>query len=79
MNRFPDHERRQLLVQRGIGPTVLARLEEAGIASIHALRRLGVPQVVHQVCGDQGNPAWGNRQRALVRAVEALDFPSPSL
>ena len=46
---FREHERRILLAQPGIGPTVIARIEATGIHSIDALRLTGVHLVVEMV------------------------------
>ncbi len=61
-----------LLSQPGIGPTVIARIEAAGIHSIEALRLVGVHFVVEKVCLGLGTVAWSNRRSALARALERL-------
>lgn len=70
--KFPDHERRLLLAQPGIGPTVIARLEAAGVHSLQALRGAGIRVVVQAVCSGLGTGAWSNRRKALERALESL-------
>jgi hypothetical protein len=70
--KFQDHERRLLLSQPGIGPTVIARIEATGIYSIEALRLTGVQFVVEMVCLGLGTVAWSNRRSALARALERL-------
>jgi hypothetical protein len=72
VKRFPEEERRRLLAQPGIGPTVIARLEAAGIHSLQALRSIGIRAVVDAVCAGLGSAAWSNRRRALERALELL-------
>jgi len=69
---FREHERRILLAQPGIGPTVIARIEATGIHSIEALRLAGVHLVVEMVCLGLGTAAWSNRRSALSRALERL-------
>ncbi len=69
---FREHERRILLAQPGIGPTVIARIEATGIHSIEALRLAGVHFVVEMVCLGLGTAAWSNRRNALGRALERL-------
>ena len=66
---FSAVERQMLLLTPGIGPLVLDRLEEVGIASIGQLSHRGVEAVVDLVCQHVGSCAWGNRKRALVRAL----------
>jgi hypothetical protein len=72
MVKFQDHERRLLLAQPGIGPTVIARIEATGIHSLEALQLAGVPSVVERVCLSLGSAAWSNRRSALVRALAQL-------
>jgi hypothetical protein len=69
--RFSPAERERLLLERGIGPTTVERLERAGFASLEALRRAGVQQVVAAVVEAVETPGWRNRQRALERVVQA--------
>ena len=75
--KFNERDRRQLLLTAGVGPRVLDRMEEIGIASIDDLRRQGVAQVVDQVCRRIGTSAWANRRSALMRALDAVTA-SPS-
>lgn len=70
--RFHEPERRHLLTSPGLGPVVVERLEQAGIASIAALRQLGVDTVVGRMCQPGTNLAWRNRRKALLRAVSSF-------
>jgi hypothetical protein len=70
--RFSEAERRHLLASPRLGPTVVERLEQFGIASIETLRTLGVDTVVETLCQQGHHRAWMNRKRALLRAVEAF-------
>ena len=67
--RFGDAERQLLLVQTGLGPTVIERIEAAGFVTLESLRLAGVDQVVGAVCARLGSTAWANRRRALQRAL----------
>lgn len=66
---FDPIERAALLSSRGIGPSVLERLEQVGIDSLAKLRAIGVVAAVDEVCAMLGTPAWGNRRRALEDAL----------
>ena len=66
---FPMHERRLLLSTRGIGETVVHRLEAAGFASLQALCEAGAARVTEQVLAQVGEQAWRNRRRAIERAI----------
>jgi hypothetical protein len=67
--RFNERERRYLLASRGLGPVVVGRLEQFGIASIDTMRALGVDAVVQTLCDPSHNGAWLNRRRALLQAI----------
>lgn len=66
---FQPEDLRVLLATPGIGPGVVQRLEAAGIASMARLAELGADAAVAAVCGRLGTAAWGNRRRALERAL----------
>ena len=66
---FPLNERRLLLSTRGIGETVVHRLEAAGFASLQALCEAGAARVTEQVLAQVGGQAWRNRRRAIERAI----------
>lgn len=66
---FPSNERRLLLSTRGIGETVVDRLEAAGFASLQALCEAGAARVTEQVLSQMDGLAWRNRRRAIERAI----------
>ncbi len=66
---FSAHERRLLLATRGIGETVVQRLEAAGYGSLQALCEAGAAQVTRQVQAQVGDEAWMNRRGAIDRAI----------
>lgn len=68
---FRSTERSLLLGTHGLGPTIVARLEAAGIDSMERLERLGVERAVEIVGRRMLGSGWMNRRRALERAVEA--------
>jgi hypothetical protein len=72
LERFPADERRLLLSLPRIGPTVVARIEAQGIASLRDLRRRGVEHLVDEVCRQMGTRAWANRRSALTGALDAM-------
>lgn len=65
---FTPDERRLLLSMPGIGTVVVQRLEEAGYASLQALREAGAARVVQHAAS---HPAWLNRRRAIERAIDS--------
>ena len=73
--RFAPDERALLLATPGIGPGVIQRLEETGIHSFAQIHELGVQGAVRHVCEHLGTMAWANRQRALSKALAAVEMP----
>lgn len=67
--RFSAAERNRLLLERGIGPTLVSRLERAGFSSIAALRQAGADRVVDAIAEALDAPGWRNRLRALDRVI----------
>lgn len=68
-----------LLLEPGIGPIVIRRLEEVGVRSVADLVRRGVEPTVQSICASMGQHAWQNRRAALVRALmQALCGPPAS-
>lgn len=71
---FSDRERTILLAVRGVGPTVLDRLERIGIDSLESLADSDPRHIVTQVAAMLGTSCWKNSPQAraaIVGAVEA--------
>ena len=73
--QFPEHERRLLLAEPGIGPQVLERLERAGVHSLAQLQHMGVLPAVLLICAAVGSIGWANRRRPLERALARFLMP----
>jgi hypothetical protein len=71
--RFCPAERQRLLLERGIGPTTVSRLERAGFSSIAALRQAGAHRVVDAIAEAFEVPGWKNRLRALDRLIHETE------
>ena len=71
--RFSVPEREQLLAVKGVGPTVVARLEEIGIASLAALAGREADDICTEVSLHLGASCWRNspQSRAAVAAAVA--------
>lgn len=70
--RFPEHERKRLLIQPGIGPKVVERIEAIGITSLDELAKQGADEVVLRICNAVGQIAWANRRLAITNALKAV-------
>lgn len=72
--RFPADERDALLALKGVGPTVVQRLEQRGIASLRGLAAAEPSEIVAGAAGLTGSSCWKNspQARAAVQAVVDL-------
>ncbi|AMS16024.1 Pathogenicity locus [Pseudomonas chlororaphis] len=71
---FPLEERQALLKVKGVGETVVARLEQLGIDSLAQLARADALEIVTQAAVLVGSSCWKNspQARAAIQAAIAL-------
>ncbi|QQZ41248.1 helix-hairpin-helix domain-containing protein [Pseudomonas sp. SK3(2021)] len=71
---FPLEERQALLKVKGVGETVVARLEQLGIDSLSLLARADALDIVTQASALVGSNCWKNspQARAAIQAAIAL-------
>ena len=71
---FPIEERQALLRVKGVGPTVVARLEQLGFASLHQLSQASMLDVVERAAALVGSSCWKNspQARAAIQGAIAL-------
>ncbi|RRU11451.1 helix-hairpin-helix domain-containing protein [Stenotrophomonas sp. 278] len=71
---FSPDERRRLLELKGVGPTVVARLEQLGFSSLHELGAADVSLILEQASAAVGSTCWKNspQARAAIEAAVAL-------
>lgn len=71
---FPDHERERLLALKGVGKTVIARLEEMGFASLADLRGADAQEILAAGAHLTQSSCWKNspQARAAIAAVLQL-------
>ncbi|MCB1957090.1 MAG: hypothetical protein KDG55_15515 [Rhodocyclaceae bacterium] len=69
---FPVDERRALLGVRGVGPTVVARLEQMGIESLAQLSRASALDIVSRAAGIVGGSCWKNSPQARAAIEDAI-------
>lgn len=77
---FSADERVVLLAVKGVGPTVVDRLEQIGFDSLEALARIDVDHVVRQVAAMLGATCWRNSPQAraaIAGAIAAADTQLP--
>lgn len=71
---FPIEERRALLAVKGVGPTVVARLEQMGFESLAHLAKANALDIVSTAADIVGSTCWKNspQARAAIQAAIAL-------
>jgi hypothetical protein len=71
---FPAEERKALLDIKGVGPTVVARLEQMGFESLAHLSKANTLDVVSQASAIVGSTCWKNspKARAAIQAAIGL-------
>jgi predicted flap endonuclease-1-like 5' DNA nuclease len=72
--RFSSDERDALLALKGVGPTVVQRLEQMGIASLRQLAASEPSEVVASAAGLTGSTCWKNSPQARAAIQSAVDF-----
>jgi predicted RecB family nuclease len=71
---FPLQERQALLALKGVGPTVVARLEQMGLESLAQLSRAHVLDVLAQASKITGSSCWKNSPQARAAIQAAIDL-----
>ncbi|NWK77736.1 hypothetical protein [Aquitalea sp. LB_tupeE] len=61
---FTAEERQQLLALKGVGPTVIARLEQIGFSSLSQLANQDASDITWQVAQALGSSCWHNSPQA---------------
>ncbi|MDD2054735.1 helix-hairpin-helix domain-containing protein [Pseudomonas putida] len=71
---FPPDERQALLAVKGVGPTVVGRLEQMGFDSLAQLSEADALDIVTQASALVGSSCWKNspQARAAIQAAIAL-------
>lgn len=71
---FSADERAALLALKGVGPTVITRLEQMGIESLQMLGDSSVDDILAQASAALGSTCWKNspQARAAISAAVAL-------
>ena len=71
---FPQEERRALLGVKGVGPAVVARLEQMGIESLAHLSKANALDIVARAAALVGSTCWKNspQARSAIQAAIVL-------
>lgn len=71
---FSPQEREALLAIKGVGPTVIQRLEQVGFNSLPELAEADVLEVVTSAACLVGSTCWKNSPQARAAVQAAIDL-----
>lgn len=69
---FSAAQRQSLLQVKGVGPTVLMRLESLGLDDVHALASADAREVVSCLADQLGSTCWKNSPQARAAVAAAI-------
>lgn len=75
---FSESERQALLALKGVGPTVLARLEQLGYASLAQLRQADTEEILLRAARLTGSSCWKNSPQARAAITAAVTLARSS-
>jgi len=70
---FSDDDRRLLLSIKGVGPTVIARLEQIGVSDLIDLSRRDAEAICIEASMIVGSTCWKNSPQARSAIAAAID------
>lgn len=70
---FPAHERTILLAVRGVGPTVVRRLEDLGVEDLATLAQQDATALCLAASTQLGSTCWRNSPQARAAITGAID------
>ncbi|MCW2270886.1 helix-hairpin-helix domain-containing protein [Pseudomonas sp. JUb96] len=76
---FPPNERTALLALKGVGPTVITRLEQMGIETLAELGKSDVGDILTQASAAVGSTCWKNSPQARAAITAAVDLARGSI
>nr|WP_233097130.1 helix-hairpin-helix domain-containing protein [Pseudomonas sp. MF6755] len=71
-------ERTTLLALKGVGPTVITRLEQMGIESMDELAKAEVGDILAQASAALGSTCWKNSPQARAAITAAVELAKNS-
>ncbi|WP_347907053.1 helix-hairpin-helix domain-containing protein [Pseudomonas grandcourensis] len=75
---FPLAEHNALLALKGVGPAVIARLEQMGIDSLAVLSKANVCDILAQASSAVGSTCWKNSPQARAAINAAIELAKDS-
>jgi hypothetical protein len=74
MMHFSDEERQAMLQLKGVGGTVIARLEQMGYGSLASLKNQDAATVTQQISEMIGSTCWHNSPQARLAIQSVIDL-----
>jgi hypothetical protein len=71
---FPANKRKALLGVKGVGPTVVARLEQMGYSSLAHLSKANALDIVSKASAIVGSTCWKNSPQARAAIQSAISL-----
>lgn len=71
---FPEEQRQALLALKGVGPTVIQRLEQLGFDSLQRLAEADARDIVEQTAALLGSSCWKNSPQARAAIEAAIEL-----
>ncbi|WP_313457496.1 helix-hairpin-helix domain-containing protein [Stenotrophomonas sp.] len=71
---FSPDERQRLLELKGVGPTVISRLEQLGFSTLHELGAADVSVILEQASAAVGSTCWKNSPQARAAITAAVEL-----
>ena len=75
---FPLTEHNALLALKGVGPAVIARLEQMGIDSLAMLSKANACDILAQASAAVGSTCWKNSPQARAAINAAIELAKDS-
>lgn len=72
--KFENHEKKQLLALKGVGPTVIQRFEEIGIATLAELAKYDADEIANRVADMLRTTCWKNSPQAKAAITSAIEL-----
>lgn len=71
---FSDTDKAALLALKGVGPTIIQRLEEMGFHDLCSLSQASVTDITLMAANITGSTCWRNSPQAKAAITAVLDY-----
>jgi hypothetical protein len=71
---FSDIEKQKMLALKGVGATVIGRLEQIGFHKLSQLKKAQAPDITKQIADMMGSTCWHNSPMAKASIQAIIDL-----